>query len=334
MESTAYRRGIYEPIPIVIAGSQKPRMSRVNRRVLSLLIYRIPPFFAAFTFCALLGFGYLDFLFLHNNSPDLVFFPTKDISIVQVQKASLELEKEPLHPQEKIQDAVFTEHHIVRGETLSQIAYKYGLSPATLISVNQLNRPADLKEGRTLIVPYRDGIRVKLHNGDTIHQFALRMNIGNDSIQVLPNKDFFVSGIPPSEDIPVAFITEMFRYPVNGRIITPFGVSPDELTGISYESDGIDLEVSLNSPVEASRDGTVILTGHHPSYGLYIIVDHEGGWKSFYGYLGRIDVAPGDVVQAGTPLGVSGKSGSARTPRLHFVLIRNGELVDPLNYLY
>lgn len=134
--------------------------------------------------------------------------------------------------------------------------------------------------------------------------------------------------------IPSSFIRDLFLYPVSGRIITAFGEGVDNLTGITYDSEGIDLSAAAGTSVTASREGSVILTGHHSSYGLYVIMAHSGGWKSFYGHLSRIDVAPGDELESGTAMGVSGDSGTARSPRLHFALIHNGVSVDPLDYLY
>ena len=218
--------------------------------------------------------------------------------------------------------------------TLSFVSYKYGLSPATLISVNRLQRPEDLKVGSVLIIPYRDGVRQRAHDGESSSDAALRLGVDPDSIQILPDGDFFVSGKSYTGEIPAAFADDMFRYPVSGRVITPFGSGVDDLTDIPYRSDGIDLAAELGTPVVASRKGEVILTGHHSSYGLYVILDHSKGWKSFYGNLGRIAVAPGDSLDGGTVLGTAGKSGTARSPRLHFVLIKNGETVDPLDYLY
>ncbi len=291
---------------------------------------KLPSFLAALLFLSLLGFGCLDSLILELNPAAVVKFHEIDLLDIPVQKASYEIK--PLD--RTIQNAVFTEHRVVPNETLSHIAWQYGLSPATLISVNQLQRPEDLKTDTVLIVPYRDGIRHAARNGESTGDAAEHYGVESDSIQILPDGDYFVSGKSIANEIPASFASNMFRYPVTGRVITPFGEGVDELTDIPYKSDGIDLAVKSGTPVVASQNGKVVLTGHHASYGLYVIMEHKDGWKSFYGYLGRIDVAPGDLLDAGMVLGIAGKSGMARTPRLHFVLIRNGETVNPLDYLY
>ena len=285
---------------------------------------KIPPLLAVVLGLILLSAGFFDAAFLRSPPADRLVFTGTEVAEVPVHKASLESRP----PSTRIPNAVFTRHRVARGETLSRIAYQYGLSPLTLISVNRLERPNDIKPGALLIVPYRDGVRLKARSGESVAEAAGRIGTETESIQILPGGDLFVSGIEVSRQIPPALAHDMFLYPVAGRVVTAFGSGVDELTGVPYESEGIDMSVKKGTPVVASRDGKVILTGRHPSYGLYVIMSHSGQWRSFYGHLGRVDVAPGDDLKAGTPLGI------ARSPRLHFVLIRNGEVVDPLDHLY
>ena len=234
-----------------------------------------------------------------------------------------------------VEGLVYTMHQVSRGETLSRIAFQYDLSPGTLISINKLTAPEDVAEGATLIVPYRDGVRVSPKGGETVKDTARRFSISPDMVMRVPGTgDFFVSGGIVDEDAAAVSSEAVFLYPVSGKVITAFGEIMDTLTGISYQSDGIDLAAEIGTPVFASREGSVILTGNHSSYGLYVIVAHSGGWKSFYSNLSRIFVAPGDQLNSGTSLGLVGDSGMARSPRLHFVLIQDGKTVDPLDYLY
>jgi murein DD-endopeptidase MepM/ murein hydrolase activator NlpD len=232
-------------------------------------------------------------------------------------------------------ELVFTRHRVERGETLSRISYKYGLSPSTLISINNLKSPEEIKNGKILIVPYIDGIRVSVSAGESPEDLADRFGTSPDKVQLIPgSSDYFISGDSSLEHLPASFTRDVFLYPVTGRILTGFGESMDTLTGIGYESEGLDLYAAEGSPVKASRGGRVILTGNHSAYGLYVMMSHAGGWKSFYGHLSRVDVAPGDELESGMVLGLAGRSGTARSPRLYFALIRDNQSVDPLDYLY
>jgi murein DD-endopeptidase MepM/ murein hydrolase activator NlpD len=55
--------------------------------------------------------------------------------------------------------------------------------------------------------------------------------------------------------------------------------------------------------------------------------------RSYYAHLLRVDVTPGQSVSSGTQLGLSGQSGEARGPNLHFELRLRGAAVDPLGAL-
>ena len=292
---------------------------------------RLPILFTMALSLAVLAAGVFDDAILSTGPVDIAFANEGIRPDVSVKKASLE------GPGfgKTWDELVFTRHRTTRNETISRIAFDYGLSPSTLISVNELDsdKLGEIGRGTMLIVPYRDGFRVSPEEGEGPAEVAARYGTVSDRVRLIPGTgDFFVAGAAP--DSPAADTGALFHYPVAGRVISPFGTGVDRLTGIPYESEGIDLSAAKGTEVRSSRDGTVIFTGHHASYGLYVMMSHSGGWKSFYGHLSRIDVAPGDKVKESFVIGAVGDSGTARSPRLHFVLFRGGEPVDPLDYLY
>ena len=60
-----------------------------------------------------------------------------------------------------------------------------------------------------------------------------------------------------------------------------------------------------------------------------MFVDHGNGLISMYCHLDRIDVEAGDAVGQGQRIGLSGKTGRASGPHLHWSVILNGAMVDP-----
>jgi murein DD-endopeptidase MepM/ murein hydrolase activator NlpD len=96
---------------------------------------------------------------------------------------------------------------------------------------------------------------------------------------------------------------------------------------------GLDFRVSTGTPIHATNNGTVILA--RPLYfeGNCVMVDHGQGLLTMYLHLSEIKVKEGDKVQAGQLLGLSGGTGRATAPHLHFAVRWRGEYLDPATLL-
>ena len=294
---------------------------------------KVLPLIAAFvTLLVALGMGFFDSFSLGVKQSNPSLDPNEvEFLMQEVNRSSITATK----PKTGSSELVFTRHKVSRGETISRIAYKHGLSPATIVSINKLDSAEILEEGRSLMIPYIDGRRIQHLGSESIKGIATRFNTTIDRVQPIPgSEDHFIYGRTTDEVSSSSTIRERFLFPVSGKILTAYGESVDDLTGISYVSEGIGIAVKSGTPVNSSKEGRVILTGHHSSYGFYVIMAHERGWKSFYGHLSSIQVAIGDKLDAWELLGYSGASGTARGPQLLLVLILGGESVDPLDYLY
>ncbi len=87
---------------------------------------------------------------------------------------------------------------------------------------------------------------------------------------------------------------------------------------------GIDLAVSIGSPIKAALSGTVIGTGNTDavrgcySFGKWVMVKHGNGLNTMYSHLSQINVSSGQEVETGEVLGYSGDTGYATGPHLHF----------------
>ena len=121
-----------------------------------------------------------------------------------------------------------------------------------------------------------------------------------------------------------------FRLPVQGRITSPFGLKRILNGEPRSPHSGIDIGVPEGTPIKASQDGTVVLTGEFYLPGKVIILSHGCGVYTYYAHLSKILVAEGDKVKAGQVIGLSGSSGRATGPHLHFGLYLSGIKVDPL----
>lgn len=93
---------------------------------------------------------------------------------------------------------------------------------------------------------------------------------------------------------------------------------------------GIDIAVPEGSNVRAAGGGTVEQAGTDTAYGQFVLLRHPSGYQSMYGHASRLMVQPGDTVQAGQVIALSGSSGRSTAPHLHFEIRLDGKTIDPL----
>ena len=124
---------------------------------------------------------------------------------------------------------------------------------------------------------------------------------------------------------PTSASTPVFQLPVQGRAIAGFG----ELRDSGQRSTGLALAPSSGAQIVAPRSGRIAFAGPYRGFGRIVIIEHDGGWTSLVTGLSRIDAEVGDQVITGAPLGVAG----SEDPAITFELRRDGEPVNPLNFL-
>jgi murein DD-endopeptidase MepM/ murein hydrolase activator NlpD len=95
------------------------------------------------------------------------------------------------------------------------------------------------------------------------------------------------------------------------------------------EHRGLDYEVPLGTVVMAPAGGTVLFAGPMVLGGQTVVIDHGQGVVSMLGHLLRIDVRTGDTVEPRAIVGLSGDTGLAVTPEVHWRAYIHGIAVDP-----
>lgn len=118
------------------------------------------------------------------------------------------------------------------------------------------------------------------------------------------------------------------------RLTSPFGWRIHPIYGDRRFHSGVDLAAPLNTPIYATRSGIISAKNYNSSAGNYITVDHRDGFKSSYLHLTRSVVNVGDWVAAGQLIGYMGSTGASTGSHLHFSVYKNGEAVNPCNYVY
>lgn len=119
------------------------------------------------------------------------------------------------------------------------------------------------------------------------------------------------------------------RWPVQGRIVSQFGSGSG-----GKSNDGIDIAVPEGTSVRAAENGVVIYAGDGlKGFGNTVLVRHEDGLVTVYGHASQLKVKRGDQIKRGQELALSGMTGDADRPKLHFEVRKGTSPVNPMTYL-
>jgi septal ring factor EnvC (AmiA/AmiB activator) len=121
--------------------------------------------------------------------------------------------------------------------------------------------------------------------------------------------------------------------PVRGVLLASYGRVFDPDTRTATFRKGVAWEAPVGTPVHAVASGRVRYAGRFRGYGNVVILDHGADHFTVSAHLDRIDVAMGEAVAAGAPIGTVGETGSLEGPRLYFEIRRGGEALDPATWL-
>ena len=121
--------------------------------------------------------------------------------------------------------------------------------------------------------------------------------------------------------------------PVHAPRGSGFGRRIDPFTGQLAMHEGIDFEVDKGTPVHAAAGGVVRFAGFHPQYGNLVEIDHGNDLSTRYAHLSKILVRTGEIVMRGAVIALSGSTGRATGPHLHFEVRYKGVAINPDRFL-
>ena len=130
---------------------------------------------------------------------------------------------------------------------------------------------------------------------------------------------------PPTPQARATAPPDRYLLPVAGKVVRGFGEAAE---GAPRQS-GITLFARSGAQAVAPAAGRIVFAGPYRGYDRIVIVEHANGWTSLVTGLAALDVAVGQQVAAGSPIGRAG--GNAREIALE--LRRDGDPVNPLDYL-
>jgi murein DD-endopeptidase MepM/ murein hydrolase activator NlpD len=121
--------------------------------------------------------------------------------------------------------------------------------------------------------------------------------------------------------------------PTIGWLSAGFGNRADPFTGDPAYHPGLDISADKGQPVRATAGGLVESAEWSGNYGNFLVIDHGFGIKTRYGHLSGFAVKAGATVQRGDLVGYVGATGRATGPHVHFEIMVNGRLINPLPLL-
>lgn len=169
-------------------------------------------------------------------------------------------------------------YRVSRGDTLTGIASKYGVSLASLNAWNRLGSKSAIQVGQVIRIFH--------------HQESLPAGYTISPLFIWPVKGVITSGF--------------------GRRRNPFMAY-----GRQYHK-GLDIGAPIGTKFNAARDGVVVYAGRMGGYGNVIFVRHADGYMSVYGHCKLTLVKKGELVHQGEVIGEVGRTGAATGPHLHF----------------
>lgn len=255
-------------------------------------------------------------------------------------------------------------YEVVEGDCISTIANDHDMYVKEFLAINE-----DLKEDSTIYVGDMFNIMVpkaelsvstkkrssrkeyykaepKIVEDDSMYQGEQKtISKGKKGYRLITVDTTYVDGVESTHEIveeetikkavPAVIakgtaIAPSFIRPISGgRTTSPFGYRA--IFGDFHL--GHDWSIPTGTSVYASCGGTVISAGWNGSYGLSVLIQHPDGVRTRYGHLSSISVSAGEKVSQKQRIGFSGSTGNSTGPHLHFEVIVNGQVVNPLTYV-
>ena len=122
-------------------------------------------------------------------------------------------------------------------------------------------------------------------------------------------------------------------WPLTGTVIQEFGIIKPNNSKTTIENKGICIQTKIGSPVKSIASGIVAFSGWFENKGNLVIIDHQNGFFSLYGYNEKLIVNKSQRVEQGHIIAYSGSNLIIGENCLYFELRKAGKAVDPLDYL-
>ncbi len=208
-----------------------------------------------------------------------------------------------------------TTYVVKPGDTLYKIAQAHDVDVASLVRINNISDPSQLRVGQTLKLTGSATSRAPaasaVHPASSTHMEP----------EPLPPPPPPTEPATPSRAADAGVVS--WGWPASGKIIQ----------GFNANTKGIDIAGAVGAPVLAAGAGKVMYAGNGVrGLGNLILLGHAGGFITAYAHNDKLLVKTGQTVKKGAKIATIGQTDTT-SPRLHFEIRRSGTPVNPLAYL-
>lgn len=213
------------------------------------------------------------------------------------------------------------------GDTLSEIATRFGVTANTIRWANGINSKGTIRIGQELIILPVSGVQYTVKKGDTLSTIAKSYDADMDEIlnfniisadQIVVGQKLIIPGAIVHESAVTTSSSGGASKKVNGYVVPVKGRITQ---GPHGRRQAIDIGAPIGTPIYAACSGTIIIakiTGYNGGYGKYIVDQCNVGGQTIYGHMNGLVASVGDHVTAGDLIGYVGSTGNSTGPHLHF----------------
>lgn len=118
-------------------------------------------------------------------------------------------------------------------------------------------------------------------------------------------------------------------------IASGFGFRIHPIYKVKKLHTGIDFAAPIGTPIYATADGKVEeVSVKFSGYGKMVVINHGFGYKTRYAHMHDFAVRTGQNVKRGELIGYVGDTGVSTAPHLHYEVMMNGVLINPVHYFF
>jgi murein DD-endopeptidase MepM/ murein hydrolase activator NlpD len=245
-------------------------------------------------------------------------------------------------PLDMMETFSWIEYIVQDGDSVYSIARDNGISMDAIIASNGLTNARFVYKGQKIRIPNMDGIPYTVKAGDSLTKIASSTGVPVNAILdandldtevVHPGAVLFLPGARMNSTELKMALGELFKYPIRGRLTSPFGWRNDPISGVRRYHNAVDLAAPQGTRINAAQDGTITKVGYNATYGNFVIIDHGGGYQTMYAHMHRVSVKRGARISQGNKIGEVGTTGYSTGPHLHFSIYKNNKPINPLEFL-